>query len=480
MLASQVDAQIYTFSDMPVPNAGGLVGLYAFHVFSEKDAPRKGGKAKVKFDHLSLETTGTTHGADPTKYNDIDVSLIRQPTNWNLVTDRFCSATRNTRKRGTFPVGKPLNVYGVRGVKAGHASDKEESLGSTGAYVLTVSNCGNASFPQATISGTVIVKNAHGFLPANQFYKMPFYGWLLVAYSVLGVLWAALSVRWWQAISRLQLCIAGVLLLGFLEALSWYIALKDWNRTGGPRNVLFGFSIWCSVVKACFSYVLVLVTSMGWDVTQPSVDEKTVWNLQVVSFVYIVLGSFRELVFLSHQSYTVSTMLRLVCLVPLVILDFSMIYWAFSVLSELMSLLNERKQTEKLILFQKFWRALIASTVGGTAWALYQFFSIAKGPAKQYTYWWFTSDTAIGIMFLLVLCCMMYIWSPHEHSKKYAYQHQSGEHEGAAIFGSRPSSIWADADGMEEDDDAEGFWAETKKEADFTGAEIVGARDDHI
>merc|ERR1712125_275805 len=64
----------------------------------------------------------------------------------------------------------------------------------TGVYVLVFTNCG--SFDKAFVNGDFIVKNAYGFLPGNEYPKLPFYESLTGIYGCMALLWIVLSVRW--------------------------------------------------------------------------------------------------------------------------------------------------------------------------------------------------------------------------------------------------------------------------------------------
>merc|ERR1719284_1495587 len=119
--------------------------------------------------------------------------------------------------------------------------DEKKNVRRTGVYILIFSNCGD--FNDAYVSGTVIVKNAYGFLPGNEYHKMPFYGWLLLVYVVLALVWFGLSLRWWRELFNIQNCIAAVIFFGLLESFLWYIFFQDWNNAGIRGKFLFILAI---------------------------------------------------------------------------------------------------------------------------------------------------------------------------------------------------------------------------------------------
>merc|ERR1740129_2664742 len=95
-------------------------------------------------------------------------------------------------------------------------------------------------------------------------------------YAVLALVWMGLSLKQWRQIFHIQYCIAVVILLGLVEAFLWWIFFNDWNQSGLRGRFLFIMAILSSVVKSIFSYMLVLVASLGWGVTRPFLDRRTI------------------------------------------------------------------------------------------------------------------------------------------------------------------------------------------------------------
>merc|ERR1719310_980625 len=161
----------------------------------------------------------------------------------------------------------------------------------------------------------------------------------------------ALSFRWWRELIHIQGCIAGVIFLGLVEAFLWWIFFNDWNRSGIRGRFLFVMAILSSVVKSVFSYMLVLVASLGWGVTRPYLDKAVVLKIQAVCFVYIVLDVVREVVLSFRHSHSLSIVFVLLCLLPVSALNGAIFYWVFTALSSLIQTLKERRQSQKLALF---------------------------------------------------------------------------------------------------------------------------------
>eukprot|EP00747_Dinoflagellata_sp_TGD_P182066 gnl/TRDRNA2_/TRDRNA2_36136_c0_seq1.p1 gnl/TRDRNA2_/TRDRNA2_36136_c0~~gnl/TRDRNA2_/TRDRNA2_36136_c0_seq1.p1 ORF type:complete len:541 (+),score=100.04 gnl/TRDRNA2_/TRDRNA2_36136_c0_seq1:128-1750(+) len=441
-----VPAQIYQFEEMQIPGNRSLHMLYTYYIYSHEDAPETPlGSAFVKFHGL------VSHSSDPKKTDDmvqgyygIQLSLMKYEDFFKLINPQeFCCSQEDIveqrcEKQDQLLVNKlpresynDVDVY-VHTIKflnstTTHAKDSQMRLRKTGVYILMFSNCGNLD--DAVVSGSVVVKNPYGFLPGNEYYKMPFYGWLSVVYMLLSMMWMALSIRWWKELFNIQNCVSVVILLGLIESFLWYVFYNDWNEAGTRGKLLFVLGILASVVKSVFSYMLVLVASLGWGVTRPFLDQATVIRIQAISCLYIVLEVVREVVLSFRHSHSLPLAFVLLCLLPVSLLNGVIFYWVFTALSSLIEALKDRRQFEKLILFQRLWTILICTLATATITLLYQIFNLSRSIATRWMHQWLFTDGVSHILFLVVLAAMMYLWAPHKYSQRYAYSQQIDDHE---------------------------------------------------
>jgi hypothetical protein len=481
-------AQIYHVSEMPVPTNRSLHTLYAFYVFSFEEAPERPlGQPFVKF-HDIVAKAGSSpvpEGISIKTYTGVQLSIMKYSNFWNLINPKkFCCTyedvnSKQCEKVDQLLVQKPVgtkysdvNVYSSTvnfPESASQKSDVKMTIRMTSVYILVFSNCGE--FSDATVEGSVIVKNAYGFLPGNEYHKMPFYGWLLLVYVGLAVAWMVLSIRWWKEVFTIQNCISAVIFFGLIEAFLWYIFFNDWNTTGFRGKVLFILSILSSVVKSIFSYMLVLVAALGWGVTRPYLDRQVILKIQAVCFLYIILDFIREAVLSFRHSHSLSLAFVLLCLLPVSLLNGGIFYWVFTALSSLMETLRDRRQFEKLALFQTLWKILIFALTVATLTLLFQIFNLSRSITTRWKYQWLFADGVSHVLFLVVLAAMMYLWAPHKYSQRYAYSQEGGRVDKDAD-GGKESDVWADEGGLDDDcDDGEAFWAN----AGATSSPLEGA-----
>jgi hypothetical protein len=479
---------------MQVPTNRSLHTLYAFYIFSHEEAPERPlGQPFVKFHDLVAKPglSPVPQGINLQDYKGIQLSIMKYTDFWELINPKkFCctqedEVIQKCEKKDQLLVRKPagtkyqdVDVYSVAvGFTEAPMKDVKMSVRRTGVYILVFSNCGD--YADATVAGSIVVKNAYGFLPGNEYHKMPFYGWLLLIYVTLAVMWMVLSLRWWKELFNIQNCITAVIFFGLVEAFLWYIFFNDWNSTGVRGKMLFILAILSSVVKSIFSYMLVLVAALGWGVTRPYLDKQVILKIQAVCFLYIVLDFIRESVLSFRHSHSLSLAFVLLCLLPVSLLNGGIFYWVFTALSSLMETLRDRRQFEKLALFQRLWKILIFALAVATATLLFQIFNLSRSITTRWKYQWLFADGVSHILFLVVLAAMMYLWAPHKYSQRFAYSQQvdSSDPDGAAA--AAPADVWAEEGGLDDEpDDADSFWATTHNsnaEGPKAPADVIGS-----
>merc|ERR1712048_221646 len=95
----------------------------------------------------------------------------------------------------------------------------------------------------------------------------------------------------------IQYNIVVVIALGLFECLAWFGFLSDWNLSGAPYSqTLLALALYLSVVKRLYSFILVLVASMGWGVARPTLETSTIGRLFFASSIYLVVSFFQEAV----------------------------------------------------------------------------------------------------------------------------------------------------------------------------------------
>mmetsp|Transcript_67551 Transcript_67551/g.162172 ORF Transcript_67551/g.162172 Transcript_67551/m.162172 type:complete len:540 (-) Transcript_67551:63-1682(-) len=481
-------AQIHSIEGEEMPAPRTMHFLYTFYIYGREDAPERnddGTAPYVQFMKVKLSSTNPERSdASMETYDSVQLSLLKYKHFFDLVDrEHFCCLEEdvgtNCAKADELYVKKDksasyssVGVYNftvpfgnARRNKKPNPKERITPAGSepvTGIYVLTLSNCGDMS--DAVLSGDVIVKNAYGYLAGNEYHKLPFYGWMSMVYMFLAVVWMLLTLRWWRNTVAIQNCITVVIVLGLLECFFWWNHYNSWNSDGYRNNVLFVCSLLASVVKNIFSYMLVLVASLGWGVTRPFLDSSIMLKIQAITWLYIVLDVIKEVVLAFRHSHSLPIPFVLLCLLPVSLLNGVIFYWIFAALSNLMESLQDRRQDAKLMVFKRLWLILVVALSIATLTLLYHIFHMSGQSLTQWTDEWLYSDGISHLLFLAVLTAIMLLWAPSEHSQRYAYS--AGDKGAGDDEKKKLKEVgWAEE---EDDDDEESFWKQAK------GAEAAG------
>lgn len=434
---SACDAQVFQLKDFKVPERKSLSLIYPFFLSTPGSSPNK---TKTQPFVVFRELKATSHSPDQTdaqlaNYKGLELHLIRYEDIWSLVdTGRMCATSDDLARGDSDAVDhlilhkepgqsvKDLNVYGYQ-VGFDKAKPQKMTMQKPGVYFLVLSNCGN--FDQAVISGQVIVKNSHGFLPANEYGKMPFYAIMTAATVVVFLLWSLLCIRWWKVLFNIHLAIGSLCFLAILESVAWFVYLFSWNEGGLESKALFSVSIFLSVSRNTLSYMLILSACLGWGVTKPLLDGGTICRMVSLSTVYICLNVVREVVLADRHTQSVPVPFVILCLLPVSCMNGGIFYWIFAALSNLMETLEAQQQSAKLGLFQKLWWVLVLAIAFAFAVLLAQIFIVAND-SSSWQYQWLVTDFAPQAGFLFVLLCVMYLWCPNEDTQRFAYSAQLG------------------------------------------------------
>ncbi|CAK9097518.1 Transmembrane protein 87A [Durusdinium trenchii] len=428
------EAQIFKLDGYPVPERKSLSLINAFFLADPGRTPNKTHSPPfVKFKNLMATSTSEEQTDEKLQgYLGLELHLIRYDDLWSVLdVNRMCATNEDvvqglSDKVNHLIIGNGKNG-GVNGAFGHQIRFKEKQpdakmiMDKPGVYFLVLSNCGN--FDTATVSGEVIVKNSHGYLPANEYGKMPFYAIMTACTVVVFLLWALLCVRWWKVLFNIHLIIGALALLSILESIGWFIHLFTWNESGVDNKAIFFIAIFLSVSRSTLSYMLVLSACLGWGVTKPVLDGGTICRMVSLSLVYIALNVVREVVLADRHQQTVPVAFVILCLLPVSLMNGGIFYWIFAALSNLMETLEAQGQTAKLSLFQQLWWVLVSGIVFAFAVLLAQIFIVAND-TSSWQYQWLVQDCAPQTGFLIVLIAVMYLWCPNEDTQRFAYSAQ--------------------------------------------------------
>lgn len=219
-----------------------------------------------------------------------------------------------------------------------NTDDEEVSLPSrsiqitkTGMYNLYFIHC-DPRLKEVVVEGKTIWKNPSGYLPGRMAPLKNFYGFMSLAFLLLGIFWFSQYARFWREVFPLQNCITVVITLGMFEMALWYFDYVEFNETGIRPT---GTTVWAvsfGTVKRTVARLIILMVSMGYGVVRPTLGGLTSKVIMLGS-TFFLASEVLELIENVGAISDISGKARLFLVLPVAILDAFFILWIFTSLS---------------------------------------------------------------------------------------------------------------------------------------------------
>ncbi|GLJ30724.1 hypothetical protein SUGI_0608920 [Cryptomeria japonica] len=294
----------------------------------------------------------------------------------------------------------------------------------TGMYNLYFMFC-DKQLKDTVINGRTLWKNPTGYLPGRLEPLMRFYGCLSLVYIILGLIWFLQNVRFWKDITQLQNCISAVIFLCMLEMTLCYFEYANFNATGRrPVSITF-WAVTFGAIKKTVSRLLLLVVSMGYGVTRPTLGGITS-KVALLGIIYFMASEALELVENAGNINDVPREGRTLFVIPVAVLDALFIIWIFTSLSKTLEKLHVRKSFAKLDLYRKFTNALAVAVLFSVAFIGYELYFKITDPFNEN---WETSWIIIALwnsLSFVLLCVVCFLWAPSQNVTRYAFSDEAG------------------------------------------------------
>ncbi|KAI4355987.1 hypothetical protein L6164_000041 [Bauhinia variegata] len=298
-------------------------------------------------------------------------------------------------------------------------------INSTGMYYLYFMFC-DPLLQGTIVTGRTVWRNPDGYLPGKMAPLMTFFGFISLAYLLLGLVWFLQFVRFWKDIIQLHYHITAVIALGMCEMAIWYFEYANFNSTGTRPMAITLWAVTFSTVKKTLSRLLLLVVSMGFGVVRPTLGGLTS-RVLLFGLVYFVAAEALELVEHLGNINDFSGKAKLVLVLPVVFLDSWFILWIFSSLSKTLEKLQTRRNMAKLELYRKFTNTLAVSVLLSIAWIGFELYFNATDPLSELwkMAWIIPAFWTLLAYALLVVICIL--WAPSRNPTRYAYMEETGD-----------------------------------------------------
>ncbi|KAM7256680.1 hypothetical protein ACFE04_012421 [Oxalis oulophora] len=302
---------------------------------------------------------------------------------------------------------------------------KTITISASGMYNLYFIHC-DSNLNGLTIDGKTIWKNPTGYLPGRMAPLMQFYGFMSLAFVLLGIFWFSQYARFWKEILQLQNCITLVIALGMFEMALWYFDYAEFNDTG-IRPI--GITIWAVIfgtVKRTVARLIILLVAMGYGVVRPTLGGLTS-KVVMLGGTFLLASGVLELVENVGTINDLSGHTRFFLVLPVAMLDAFFIVWVFKSLSTTLNKLQARRMTAKLDIYRKFTNALAVTVIVSVGWVCYElYFKSSDIYNERWQNAWIIPAfwQVLSFSLLSVICAL---WAPSQNPTRYAYSDESNE-----------------------------------------------------
>ncbi|KAL1542052.1 transmembrane protein 87B [Salvia divinorum] len=306
-------------------------------------------------------------------------------------------------------------------------------INKTGMYYLYFVVC-DPQLKGILISGRTVWRNPEGYLPGKMAPMMTFYGFMSLAYLILGLLWFLRFVQQWKDIIQLHYQITAVIGLGMCEMALWYFEYANFNATGSRPIGITLWTVTFTAIKKTVSRLLLLVVSMGYGVMRPTLGGITA-KVTLLGMVYFMASEALELVEHLGNINDFAGKTRLFLVLPVALLDACFIVWIFSSLSKTLEKLQIRRSMAKLELYRKFTNSLAISILLSVAWIGYELYFNASDPLSESwrRAWIISAFWALLAFILLVVICVLF--APSNNPTRYVHETGEDDEEGISLTG---------------------------------------------
>ncbi|KAI4355412.1 hypothetical protein L6164_004188 [Bauhinia variegata] len=295
----------------------------------------------------------------------------------------------------------------------------------TGMYNLYFIHC-DPRLKEVIVEGKTIWKNPSGYLPGRMAPLKNFFGFMSLAFVLLGVFWFSQYARFWRDVFPLQNCITLVITLGMFEMALWYFDYAEFNETGVRPT---GITIWAvtfGTIKRTVARLIILMVSMGYGVVRPTLGGLTT-KVLMLGATFFLASEVLELVENAGAISDLSGKARLFLVLPVAVLDAFFILWIFKSLSATLSKLQARRMMVKLDIYRKFTNALAVAVIVSVGWLCYELHFKSNDVYNERWQKAWIIPAFWQVLSFSLLCVICALWAPSQNSTRYSYSEDASD-----------------------------------------------------
>ncbi|CAA7055300.1 unnamed protein product [Microthlaspi erraticum] len=288
-------------------------------------------------------------------------------------------------------------------------------INKTGRYIVYFTTC-DEDLDGTVVRGRTVWKNLDGYLPGETAPLMKFYGFMFVAYMLLGVVWFPRFVRYWKDGIQLHSHVSLVIAFSMYELAFMYsgFAYLDSVGTSPVKATLWAVSF--SSARKALSRLLLLALTSGYGLVKPEISGFTPRMLLLGGMCYVIslsLGSAQHFGSLTEDGMTL-------LMLSWAIMETCFLQWIFrSLWNTLKKLKVNKRNIAKLQLYKNFAVVLVTMAVLNFAWVYVEVY-INDSLSELWQVKWMIPAFwyVLAYALLVVICCF---WPPTEKPTRYLY-----------------------------------------------------------
>jgi hypothetical protein len=364
----------------------------------------------VQFEYLRHTETRDVQAHEQAPFRVIPVLQQRKQLNQTTATPVY-------RYRLTLPLSTSRMDFGVLIFP----------VRESGIHELLVASCTGTNISMHLVAEW---QSAHGYLAAELYPLLPFYGWMTVLYVAAGAVWILACYVQLGRLSTAQHVTTFLLFLGLFESFLHFQAYHWANQSGKriccPPGGLVMIGDFVATVRSTLTRVLVLAASMGLLLLSPRLMPAKAMLLKWFALVYTLSAGSLEMLETLSQGRRSGLMVVVPVSVLVSILETLFYFWMLFALRQTWIALQRRDLSEKRGRFRIFIVMLVAYACSVLAYVGFAFAFLWKGAngrggitdANWHLFWLVGPYPGLGTGALgdtasvMILAAIMWIWFP--------------------------------------------------------------------
>jgi len=400
----------FTFDGLAPLQPLTLQQHYLFYVLIPSNA--KGQKQASATVTVDAKIAPRPSAQETVGYKGLHVAILPHDDFDKFVdTKRFCDA--RDRLVLAPDAAKQADLLAGPFLLTGQNESKQQAvLTRSGVYTLVIANCGNLT--DVEISGSVSVKNPHGFLPATDYNKEIVYWGFLVFYLLATSGWLVATLSLWEQLFEVQKDITAVSLLGAIECCLMGIVYRTSNQTDSFSENLFVLACLASMMKVCGLLRMAKQSTESFGGIEGATSG-TLSNIMVniVIVIYVVAEfNFRQ-VLRVRFAYALKSNEVMLNAVPCLLAGLVVYIWGHLSLLRQRDAAKDHGRANEVLLITRSHVVLCFGTVGALLVGFAQLAdTIDNGSISSWKSHCLISDGLPQLIFTMVLVSCMFVWWP--------------------------------------------------------------------